>query len=579
MIRDQIILFKDFLNLVKGKTVLIFQLFISTAIVHVANLLPPIATSGIIAMITQNNMQAVFIYAALFLFFYGIYYAARYWKYYSYTKMAEYCHIGVQKQLFEKVANNEAIFEKLSKGKIIDTCSDDIRYIVDIINSIVEFFTIILKLAIIMCIFFYYNIWVASFVLILDLLYLKIMGKNAKEVARYYEGTRKYDDKLIDILNQMLMNLKTVKTLNMMPNLNTKLDRTRNKWTSEYEKQRYHTTNRYCTIPFMIYVGKITLYIFLAYLVISGKMTLDKLVLLISYFEITVTCSDEMLEHVLNLNNYKIRLKRINTILEYTPHKEPSFGEVDNDYIRGLVEFKNVRYLIKGKPILNNISFKIYPNEITAIVGHSGSGKTTILNLLYRFRKVKYGDILIDGENIYEYSTSVYTSNVSGVSQKSFIFDMSIKDNLSLVDTDTENQIEACKRVGLHDYIVNLPKGYNTIVGEEDPILSTGQRQLLGLARALLSKSEILLLDEITGNIDPATTTQISNVLMDLKTDHTIILVTHKPEMMTIADRVIVMKDGKVSAKGLNEKVYGKSSLYKELRSRCFASVSNPDED
>lgn len=154
---------------------------------------------------------------------------------------------------------------------------------------------------------------------------------------------------------------------------------------------------------------------------------------------------------------------------------------------------------------------------------------------------------------------------------------MSIKENLSLIDSNFKNQIEACKRVGIHEKIESLPKGYNTVIGEEAHLLSDGEKQLLALARALLSKSEILLFDEITSNIDPTTTTIIANLLADLKTDHTIIMITHKPEMMAIADRVIVMDQGKVISKGTNKDVYEKSSLYQELMSRTFASISNPE--
>ena len=171
----------------------------------------------------------------------------------------------------------------------------------------------------------------------------------------------------------------------------------------------------------------------------------------------------------------------------------------------------------------------------------------------------------------------IYASNVSGVSQKPLVFDMSIKDNLSLVDSDHKHQIEVCKRVGIHDFIESLPRGYNTVIGEDAQVLSEGHKQLLAIARSLLSKAEILLFDEVTSNIDPATTMMISELLIDLKTDHTVVLVTHKPEMMDIADRVIVMDKGRVVAKGLNTDVYNSSALYKELKNRTFASISSCD--
>lgn len=567
-------IFKTLLKIDNKKKLVIIQMFISSGLNNILSLLPPLATAGIISVVTQNNFNGIWFYVVLYIIFYIMYYTTLYWNYYTYTVLADYYHLEVQKMLFEKISNNDVIFEKISKGKIVGTCSDDIRYLVDVVDSSVKASMSIIKLLIIFAIFMYYNIYIALMVVVLDLIYLKLMNNNSKKVSKYYEGTRKYEDKIIDTLNQMLTNLKQVKILNLMPKLNVNLDKTRKKWKDQYKGKRKYMTSRYCIIPFIIYIGKILLYILLAYLVINKKMTIDKLVLLISYFEMAMTCTDSMLDNLLNLSNYGVRVNRIKTILEYSPQKEIDFGEVDNDYINGIVEFKNVCYEIKNNKILDKVTFKIYPNQINTIIGHSGSGKTTIINLLYRLDRIKSGEILIDNESIYNYTKGVYSSNVCGVFQKPFMFEMSIKDNLSLIDSNFKNQVEACKRVGIHEFIVNLPKGYNTIIGEEGHTFSEGQKQLLTIARALLSKSEILLLDEVTSNIDPTTTTTIAGILEDLKQDHTIVLITHKPEMMDISDRIIVMDKGKVVSKGLNHDVYDKCDLYKELKNRTFASIS-----
>lgn len=566
---------KTLLKIANGKFFVVIQMFVSCCLYNLSNLLPPIATAGIIAAITNNNFNGIWYYVLLYLVFYTIYFSMLNWNYYTYTVLANYYHLEVQKMLFEHVANNDSIFNKISKGKIVDTTSDDVRYLVDVLNAASEALMRFLQLIVIFIIFSSYNIIVALMAMLIDFVYLILMNNNSKKVSKYYEGTRKYEDKVIDTLNQMLINLKQVKSLNMMPNLNKKLDKTRNKWMEEYKGKRTAMTNRYCKMPYIVYIGKIILYIYLAYLVSKGKMTIDKLVLLISYFELTITCTDSMLTYLLNLSNYGIRVKRIKNILDYTSESNIDFGDITNDYINGTVVFDKVNYAIKNKLILNNISFKIYPNEITAIVGHSGSGKTTIMNLLYRLDRIKSGSILIDDENIYNYTKKVYSSNVSGVFQKPFMFEMSIRDNLSLVDNNYKNQIEACKRVGIHDFIESLPKGYNTVISNEDRVFSEGQKQLLVIARALLTKSEILLFDEVTSNIDPNTTTMVGDVLKDLKHDHTIIMITHKPEMMQIADRVIVLDKGKVVSKGTNDQVFDKCSLYRELRNRTFASISN----
>lgn len=575
MFRNYLNILHDFKEITKGRrSGFVFFMFISSGLSHIFSLLPPLASSAIIAVIADGDMGFVTIYGLLFLFFYFLYFVALYFKYFSYTKLAECYHIEVQKDLFEVIASNDDILKKVSKGKIMDICNTDICYIVDVIDSFIEAIMNLVKVVVLFFIFIHYNIWVGAFVVIIDIIYFILMDYNSSNVSKYYEGQRKYDDRLIDILNQMLSNLRQVKTLNLISNLNVKLTKTRESWCSKYLKRRKYLTSRYCTIPGILYFAKFVLYVGLAYLVIKEKMTLDQLILLISYFETIILATDKSLEHLLNLNNYKVRMRRIRVILNYKEKKQIDFGDIDNDYISGMIEFKKVGYIASNKTILDNVSFKIYPNEINAIVGHSGSGKSTIVNLLYRLQKVTSGMILIDNVNIYDYGKRVYSSNVSGVYQKPFVFEMSIYDNLSLVDKNKDHQIEACKRVGIHDFIMSLPKGYNTIIGEEDRNFSNGEKQLLAIARALLSRAEILLFDEITGNIDPVTTGLIMDILQDLKADHTILMVTHKPEMMEIADHVIVMSDGKVSCKGKNHDVYEKSSLYRDLRNRSFVSVS-----
>ncbi|MBP5511889.1 ATP-binding cassette domain-containing protein, partial [Candidatus Saccharibacteria bacterium] len=177
-------------------------------------------------------------------------------------------------------------------------------------------------------------------------------------------------------------------------------------------------------------------------------------------------------------------------------------------------------------------------------------------------------------ESIYNYTKKVYSSNVSGVFQKSFTFKMSIRDNLGLVDNDIKHQIAALKRIGIYKEIEKLPYGINTIIDEDNPILSDGQLKKLAIARALLSKAEILLFDEVTSNVDPATTADILNILKDLREDHTIIIITHKTQIMQLADQVVVLDRGKVSAKGKNTEVFEKSALYRELRTANYAEPS-----
>lgn len=143
---------------------------------------------------------------------------------------------------------------------------------------------------------------------------------------------------------------------------------------------------------------------------------------------------------------------------------------------------------------------------------------------------------------------------------------MSIRENLSLVDSNHENQIAACKRAGIHDYIMSLKDGYNTKLVSDAENISSGQKQLIALARTLLSKSEVLLFDEVTSSLDMNTSKQIINILKDLKQDHTILMITHKPQLMKMADEIIVIDKGRLVGKGKHKELIENNKYYQILQ-------------
>ncbi len=578
--RNYIDSLKSIFALAPGKKLQVIELFISDMLYYLTTLLPPIATAGIIAVLSnQGEFSAIWIYVILYIIFYLAQCLALKWNYMMYVDLSHHYYNIIQQNLFEHIANNDSIISKIDRGKITDTCSEDISYVVYAVDATADVLTGFVLLAVIFCIFASINIIVAVIALVIDGLYLYLMNNNSRNIAKYYEGTRKYNDKIIDILNQMLGSLKQIKSLNMMPNLTKKLDRYRYCYDQHYDKKYSYISSRYCTLPMIVYIGKIMLYVFLSYLVLNNKMTLDKLVLLISYFEMVTSRTDNILEQSLNISHYIVRIKRIEHILSFkNESSDISYGDVDNDYINGVIRFDHVFYESKGKKILKNISFKALPNEITVIVGYPGAGKTTVMNLLYRLYRIKSGSILIDDESIYNYTKKVYSSNVSGVFQKSFIFKMSIKDNLSLIDPSLKHQIAALKRVGIYKDIERLPYGINTIIDEDDQILTNGQLRRLAIARALLTGAEVLLFDEVTANIDLVEVPGILEILSDLKDDHTIIVITHNPDIMKMGDQVIVLDKGRVSAFGRNTEVFEKSALYRELRTANFSHASENED-
>ena len=295
-------------------------------------------------------------------------------------------------------------------------------------------------------------------------------------------------------------------------------------------------------------------------------MTVGLLVLVIGYIDRIESENTKFFERINKICNSSVRIDRLYNVMYYNNKNILEFGNNATDDIFGNVTFSNVSFTYENNLILDDVSFDIDSNSLTAIVGKSGSGKSTIFRLLLRLYKLDKGNIYIDGTSIYDYSKDVYSSNVSIATQKPFIFNMSIRENLNLVDSNKEKQIEACKRVGIHDFIMSLPKGYNTLLKEDATDISGGQKQLIALARTLLSKSEILLFDEVTASLDPNTAKQVIKVLKDLKKDHTVIIITHKPKLMKIADKILVIDHGKLVGNGKHNDLLENNKYYQILQ-------------
>ncbi|MEI3508033.1 MAG: ATP-binding cassette domain-containing protein [Bacilli bacterium] len=319
-------------------------------------------------------------------------------------------------------------------------------------------------------------------------------------------------------------------------------------------------------LPIFLFVAKAIAYIILIILIAMGKAEVALLVLVIGYYERIEEENKTLFTKVSQIGARTTKVYRLHQLFNYNPGTILEYGQNPKDNILGVVDFENVNFSYEKEALIKNINLHIESNSLTAIVGKSGSGKSTLFRLLLRLYKPDSGQITIDGIDIFDFTKDIYSSNVSVATQKPFIFNMSIKENLNMVNKSYTKQIEACKRVGIHDFIMTLPKGYNTILKEDATDISGGQKQLIALARTLLSESEILLFDEITSSLDPNTAKQVVKVLRNLKKDHTVIMITHKPTLMKIADKIVVMDSGRIVGEGKHKTLLEENKYYKRLQ-------------
>jgi ATP-binding cassette, subfamily B, multidrug efflux pump len=248
-------------------------------------------------------------------------------------------------------------------------------------------------------------------------------------------------------------------------------------------------------------------------------------------------------------------------------------GTYDPEKVNGKLEFAHVSFgYIKDQPVLKDINFKVDPGKTVAIVGHTGSGKTTIISLLNRLYEVEVGKIKIDDVSINDYKLDALRKNIGVVLQDVFLFSGSVMDNLTLRNESIpkEKVIEAAKLIGMHDFILSLPGGYNYNVMERGATLSLGQRQLLSFIRALLYNPSVLILDEATSSIDTESEQMIEHAIQTLIAGRTSIIIAHRLSTIQRADMIIVMDKGEIKETGTHNQLLKKGGYYEKLYQMQF---------
>ena len=241
----------------------------------------------------------------------------------------------------------------------------------------------------------------------------------------------------------------------------------------------------------------------------------------------------------------------------------------DLKLIEGNIEFKEVNFKYEGSTnnILDKINLKIRSGEMTALVGHSGAGKSTIMNLIPRFYQPLNGNILIDNQLINDFSIKSLRGNISLVSQDTTLFDDTVKNNIkySKLEASDEEIIEVAKLSHCDEFIEKMPNGYDTVIGENGIRLSGGEKQRLSIARAMLKKSKIILLDEATSSLDAETEEKIQNAINHLTKGRTTLVIAHRLSTVINSNKIYVIEKGKVAAEGTNKELLNSSEIYKNF--------------
>ncbi|AGU73085.1 ABC transporter ATP-binding protein [Streptococcus constellatus] len=474
---------------------------------------------------------------------------------------------GKRKKLVDKLSKiSMGEIEKRSSGQwsqfMVETLDKMEQPIAHVIPEVIA--NLLIPIVLVVIIFIMdLRIGVANLLTIpLGLLFFMMMMRGYEEKSkRYQEASKAMNTTMVEYVN----GIKVIKAFNKSASSFGKFKETVNEnkkamldW---YLSVCFSMTGAMETIPAtMIFVLPTSLYLFMQG---SVEMSLLIMCILLSYASYKPLI--KAMSHLETMANIKIVMKEINKVMEISDLERGKQLKHIKSYD---VEFQNVSFAYdESKNVLNNISFKANEKELTAIVGDSGGGKSTIAKLIAGFWNIDKGKILIGDVDLNDMPLKQNMELITYVSQENFLFNKTILENLRVAkeDASMDEIKEACVKASCHDFIMNLPNGYETVVGEGGSSLSGGERQRIVIARSFLKNSPIVLLDEATAYSDPDNEAIIQESIDALIKDKTVIMIAHRLSTIVKANKIIVVDNGNIVEEGSHEKLLELNGRYREM--------------
>ena len=480
---------------------------------------------------------------------------------------------NVSKDLYKKIDCLPArSFEEIGVGEFINRLYTDPDRIMQLLQKMIRLICKSIILVVVLVIAFSTS-WILGLeILIFGLIMGFISAKFFPKIKKTHESIKKESDNYVKVATENITGIREIKSLgikeNIRKNLFGILDEMfrHTKDIKKYEVTYFSLNNlSYFILQFIILVTA-------AYFVVQGKIAYSLFMVIESYIWRIDDVVESISDFGVNYNKVTVSLKRIGEIINNELYKDEKFGRKRLINAKGVIEFKDVkfRYSKEEDYTLKGLTMKIPPHKKIAVVGRSGNGKSTIFNLLLRYFDCNSGSITIDGINIKDLTEKSLRENISIIRQAPFLFNLSIIDNFKLVKDDvTLDEIrEVCKKAYIDDYIMSLPKGYETIIGEGGINLSGGQKQRLAIARTLLLNTKIILFDEATSALDNESQEYIKKTIDDLVKTHTVIIVAHRLSTIVDADKINIIEKGMLVDSGTHSELLEKSKVYQGLYSK-----------
>ena len=471
-----------------------------------------------------------------------------------------------------------SFFERTSTGELMSRVSNDV-------NALEQFVTH----GVILTVVDFLRLLGASVVLLildwrLALVVLATIPVIAIGLRRFNQRSRpiyrRVRDRLGDINARLQDDLAGIRVVQAFGQEDAELERF-HRVSERYYHERVRAIRTWSTFfPALDFVSALGGAVMLgvgAYMVVAGQMSLGTLVAFLSYIHSFYDPIRRLTEVDNTFQQAIAAGERIFELMDEKPEIQDAPDAVELDHIQGEVVFEDVHFHYgDGDEVLHDIDFRIAPGEVVALVGPSGAGKTSIANLLCRFYDPAHGRILIDGHDLRKIRLRSLRRHIAVVLQDTFLFNGTVRENLiyGKPDATEEEMIAAAQTAYAHEFIMNLPHGYDTEIGERGVKLSGGQRQRLALARAILTNPRILILDEATSSVDAEAEYLIQQALEEALKGRTALVIAHRLSTIRNADKIIALENGRIREIGHHRELLSRGGLYSQLYQRQLELVT-----
>lgn len=533
------------------------------------NLFVPILSAKAIVELTSNKLKQVIYIGLIILVVELLRNFANYITGYFRQQIYRETYSKLETTLGAEILKieNQNLDEKGS-GLFIQRLTNDASKIADIFVVLNIYLTHILTdIGIFLAIFIINKIIFVYLVIMVCVIFIA-EEKRTIVVTKEDKIYRKKNEKVSGFIGELVRGARDIKMLNaetsFIKELDTKIvDLNMQRYKTDDKNRKYILLS--ATITDLFSTGNILLSVFL---ITQQMLTIPNALVINNYLNRLTSIIYFVSQLMEKIKDFNLSSERVFSIMESKEFPKEEFGKKHLGKAHGDFEFKNVTFTYKnGHKVIDNMNFKIKANSTVAFVGKSGSGKTTVFNLLCKMYNIESGTITIDGIDINDLDKDSIRGNITIISQNPYIFNMSIRDNLRLVKenlTDEEMK-KACKTACLEEFIKSLPDGYDTIIGEGGINLSGGERQRLAIARALIQKTEIILFDEATSALDNETQANIKKAIDNMKNEYTILIIAHRLSTVIDCDRILFLDEGKIKAEGTHQELLNSCKNYQNL--------------